>query len=437
MGVRASDADEAQPSLPQGVPLRWGSRQVPRAAALGALLLLALTLLLLLDAPLALPLRQALPAGLPPPPPPPHPCQSTAGARWVDSRSDAAFAAEYTLAAGGRDLALTLELPRCELRNLTHAAVTRCLRGRHLVFIGDSLARYQYLNLVQFLGTASWSFFARDAQLTESEREWKSWANFFRGTSARLFGHEICDCFRLDDTGGPNFEGAAENRYWHMPALGLRVSFISFMGTVHTPAFHALDWLNVTCNAGRSSPGQQHVLCAQAGCQPGACHQAAAPLAPWPAAMLEGALAQLAALAPVDALFINQGLFGNPGNLSAQGTAALVAPLLRARDRGQVRTLHWKTTTRSQRGPYDIALERAWVAANLLPQGFRVLDLGGLTEDGAREGGMWRLAEGMGGSATWDGLHFRPFAYRGFNQAMLAGLCSPGGMEPARGGLSG
>ena len=134
-------------------------------------------------------------------------------------------------------------------------------------------------------------------------------------------------------------------------------------------------------------------------------------------------LAELAALAPVDALFINQGHFGNPGNLSVQGTVSLVGPLLRARDKGQVRQLYWKTTTRSQRGPYDSALERAWVAANLLPAGFRVLDLGGLTE-----GSLWQLAEGMGGSATWDGLHFRPFAYRGFNLAMLAGLCSPGGL---------
>ncbi len=357
-------------------------------------------------------------------PPQLHPCRSTEGARWVDSRGDAAFAAEYTLAAGGRDVPLSLELPLCELRNLTHAAVTRCLRGRHLVFVGDSLARYQYLNLVQFLGTASWSFFARDPQLTESEREWKSWANFFRGSSARLFGHEICDCYRVDDTGGPNFLGAAENRYWHMPALGLRVSFIAFMGSVHIPAFHALDWLNVTCNTERSA--DKHVKCTQAGCQPGACHEAAAPFVPWPAAMLEGVLEQLAALAPVDALFINQGLFGNPGNMSAQGTEALVAPLLSARDKGLVRHLYWKTTTGSQSRPYDIAAERAWVATNLLPAGFRVLDLHGLTD--RREGSLWQLAAGMGLSATWDDIHFRPFAYRGFNLALAAELCSPGGL---------
>jgi hypothetical protein len=397
-------------------------------AALGGLLLALSLLLLLLGAqppaallPGAAPRTGAPPP--PPPPPPPHPCRATALARWVDSRSDAAFAAEYALAAGGRDVPLSLELPRCALRNFTHAALTRCLRGRHIVFVGDSLARYQYLSLVQFLGTASWTFFAGDGMLTESEREWKSWANFYRGTNARLFGHEVCDCYRRDDTGGPNFAGAAENRYWHMPALGLRVSFVSFMGTAHTPAFHALDWLNVTCNAGRS-PGA-HVLCAQAGCEPGACHEpVAAPFAPWPEAMLEGVLAQLAALAPVDALFVNQGLFGNPGNLTAQGTAALVAPLLRARARGQVRRLYWKTTTRSRR-PYDAALERAWVAAHLLPEGFGVLDLHSLTD--SAEGSMWQLAEGMGLTATWDDVHFRPFAYRGFNLALAAELCSPGG----------
>lgn len=30
-----------------------------------------------------------------------------------------------------------------------YAAVRECLRGRHIVFLGDSLTRYQYLNLVR------------------------------------------------------------------------------------------------------------------------------------------------------------------------------------------------------------------------------------------------------------------------------------------------
>eukprot|EP00760_Papus_ankaliazontas_P006755 PhM_4_TR1315/c2_g7_i3/m.52879 len=40
--------------------------------------------------------------------------------------------------------------------HLNRSRVLRALRGKHIVMIGDSVTRYQYLNLVYYLRTGSW-----------------------------------------------------------------------------------------------------------------------------------------------------------------------------------------------------------------------------------------------------------------------------------------
>ena len=44
-----------------------------------------------------------------------------------------------------------LELRHCALRRFTPAEARKCLAGRPLVVIGDSLSRYQYMSLIYFL----------------------------------------------------------------------------------------------------------------------------------------------------------------------------------------------------------------------------------------------------------------------------------------------
>ena len=49
------------------------------------------------------------------------------------------------------------------------ALVARCLRGRHVVLVGDSLTRYQYLNLAQLLEYSSWTPFHAGGGISEFE----------------------------------------------------------------------------------------------------------------------------------------------------------------------------------------------------------------------------------------------------------------------------
>ena len=67
------------------------------------------------------------------------------------------------------------------------------LRGKSIVFIGDSLTRYQYLNLVYFLATGKWS---SPHPRNELDKEHASWQSFYRTTTQRN-QNEICDCYRL------------------------------------------------------------------------------------------------------------------------------------------------------------------------------------------------------------------------------------------------
>ena len=99
------------------------------------------------------------------------------------------------------------------------------LRDSHLLFMGDSMMRYQYLNLAYFLETGR--PFHPGAPHNEMAHEWNSagsvadhWVSFFQGTSERL-KTEICDCWR------PGLENGVEMRFY-FGARGVRLTYVQF-----------------------------------------------------------------------------------------------------------------------------------------------------------------------------------------------------------------
>jgi GDSL/SGNH-like Acyl-Esterase family found in Pmr5 and Cas1p len=56
-------------------------------------------------------------------------------------------------------------------------SVLSVLRGKHLVLVGDSLTRYQYLSLVYFLESGNWS---SDYPNQMWEKDFKSWNQFYQ-----------------------------------------------------------------------------------------------------------------------------------------------------------------------------------------------------------------------------------------------------------------
>jgi hypothetical protein len=145
------------------------------------------------------------------------------------------------------------------------------LRGKHLVFIGDSITRYHSLNLVQFVTTGHPIRPDLSAPAFECEKEWPSWNDFFQGTNDRLAGQEVCDCFRADNvTLNPNT--SFENRYWFGPGK-VRVSYIQMLGKndIHG---HNVTELGIQCwtKEALSSDRPNFSHCKQTLCSPGECN---------------------------------------------------------------------------------------------------------------------------------------------------------------------
>ena len=75
-----------------------------------------------------------------------------------------------------------LHFPSCSLNYLEDLGQgRRCLYNRHVVLIGDSLTRYMYLNLVNYLETGEW--IPREHPYSEVEKQWGSWTEFYEVSS--------------------------------------------------------------------------------------------------------------------------------------------------------------------------------------------------------------------------------------------------------------
>jgi len=96
--------------------------------------------------------------------------------------------------------------------------------------------RFQYLNLVLALERKQWDDCGGGSRNNAWAYSWPGkWREFLSGTSSRLNGHEVCDCYR-DQL---KKEAMVENRYYHHPGSDVRVSFILWYGLhEHLPAGH-------------------------------------------------------------------------------------------------------------------------------------------------------------------------------------------------------
>lgn len=103
------------------------------------------------------------------------------------------------------------------------------LENQHLIFIGDSLSRFQYISLVFAL--------RRSIEISNNENpnpcikhQHKDWLTFFKTIQDNLYPEEYCDCYRIDDNG---FRFSSENRYYkHQIGNNkfIQVSYLQMLG---------------------------------------------------------------------------------------------------------------------------------------------------------------------------------------------------------------
>jgi hypothetical protein len=116
----------------------------------------------------------------------------------------------------------------CELDDsaFSSSVATQKLADKHLVMMGDSLMRYQYMSLVYAL---KFEKLVKDKGSEDFciEKTWPSWIDYFNKTNTMLRPQEQCDCFRPQAF---DYHKFFENRYYNDEAKKLKITYIWYTG---------------------------------------------------------------------------------------------------------------------------------------------------------------------------------------------------------------
>ena len=101
-------------------------------------------------------------------------------------------------------------------------------RNLNILFMGDSLSRYQYLDLVFFLShNGTWPSPEDSPNMVVEKTHTNGWVQFYNFTNSALQPYEQCDCFRAQKF---NLATLIENRYYHDPERNNTVTYLQKFG---------------------------------------------------------------------------------------------------------------------------------------------------------------------------------------------------------------
>jgi hypothetical protein len=139
---------------------------------------------------------------------------------WCTNTSHVHVGKFYTTTEGE----VLYEPDECRLVRLTAADARTCLANKTLLFVGDSITRYQYLSFVHFLAKSVYPQRWGDEPHPNMcmEKQFESWADFFANTSHALTNEapmlateEACNCFRSEKSMD---NGTYEHRHFRLSA---------------------------------------------------------------------------------------------------------------------------------------------------------------------------------------------------------------------------
>ena len=368
------------------------------------------------------------------------------------------------------DGSMEYNLKTCKLHRYSVEEARQCLAGHHIFMIGDSLTRYQYIDLIYFLEHGVYpprfgvdkdgcKHFDADGEPTCSpanspspvmETDWggvwghspdKSWKQFHMWLGGRGFNHRLeCQCVRNQLT------SSAENMFYeYTPEAGPGAAANGTSNRIEATFFLNLGNNNIS--------GWKRSFCSRSG----TCNMTDEW---WATARAKGekghfdfvwdfenateaVLEAMGGMAPgVDIALYNRGVWGelpanyehtqrvmrglhrmtkanarhgNGGKCFWKGTSALsYSHLLPARRRGKATSL-WKKEQRLRTTAYGA--------------GCGVYDLAHVTQEFMKfewNGDIGRnecCGEKEGRSVFWDAVHFQPWVYEELNNILLNVLC--------------
>lgn len=98
----------------------------------------------------------------------------------------------------------------------------------HIVFVGDSVTRYQYLNLIYYLHTGRWAENDDNPNIGKEEA-FGSWLEFYIQINKIFDGKEKCDCYHAEGW-IRKWETVTENRYYSDPIKNNYIAYIQRYG---------------------------------------------------------------------------------------------------------------------------------------------------------------------------------------------------------------
>jgi hypothetical protein len=294
---------------------------------------------------------------------------------------------------------------------IDHGFARSCLSGSSILFIGDSLTRYQYLSLVHYLATGLWT---SEHPRNEVEREHNSWEDFYQTTTQRNL-YEVCDCHREKGAWGIVGPKTVENRYfsWNNISITYIQYFSEKLGGVK---LHDREWLTAACQSAANASCQS--------CAPGSCNEKNGLFIRLGDILGHEVLLQLVQRTKPTDIVINVGFHdmgwlavhaATLGRISREVQSALPTHNIR---------FHWKTTTYPKGGRRFDAEEANPAenrAAEILTRDYdwKVFDLWDLTKTlHSTMQSQKRL-----NSMYFDSLHYLPWVYAHQNRAFLLHLC--------------
>ena len=267
------------------------------------------------------------------------------------------------------------------------------LSNKRIVMIGDSLTRYQYLNLIRSLHTNSWEF--GDYPILEHEKEWEDWKHFYLGSRNRFGCREICDCHRYYD------RNSRENRHYFDSRRNITIHNLNYAPGLgiygsNFPTSANFSELCMDFNIAQEFPR---------------IHDEAATSHDWyhydHTDFIQNRIAPLNA----DVLIIN---FGHLGQIYTKKTVDDFEKSFFETARKSARHLIWKSTT--ARCDRHGALDPGGFLNSLESDGVTIFDAYAITEHVARKNFEDPIARNK---VCWDNLHFNSFVYRELNKEFL------------------
>ncbi|KAL3156426.1 hypothetical protein ABBQ38_000735 [Trebouxia sp. C0009 RCD-2024] len=275
----------------------------------------------------------------------------------------------------------------------------QCLDSRHIVFLGDSLTRYQYLSLVYFLSKGHYMerYGGGSSPSLCLEKEWDSWQHFYRegptilSNATDAEAHEGCDCVKSGwkqhkEREFRDFTLYGYNKETADDILDTGSITVSYAQVFATPTFETAGQL-----------------------------------------FLELYLEQL----PLryqklpDSVVFNTGLWGLPA-------VALLSPVQQLAIFLGIAKIG--TQFHQKRNPHTRLI---WKTITVSAQNEAEPDMENLNEAGSKAfatDGNWDImdariitqaAKNQGLNLYWDQMHFLPFVYEELNDVLLNMLCSP------------